>query len=152
MVGFKFNDQIFVYRSSGNRWHLHLYLDDWVDVAEARKKVVAIEEKLKKIWGKGVDTSHTVPKGWTLEDNLPGCWLFMPYSKNKELKNSELVGYSPSGNPLNKSQVEFKYKWRKHLLVACSVGTTSGQGGREPFLFKIAQEIKHKNLDLTFII
>ena len=146
---FKFNNQLFVYRSSGGRWHLHLYLDDWIDVTEARKKAVTIEEKLKKIWGKGVDTSHTVPKGWTLEDNKPGCWLFMPYSKNKELKNSELVGYSPSGNPLSKSQVEFKYKWRKRLLVACSVGTTEGQGGREPFLFKVAQEIKHKNLNLT---
>ena len=29
------------------------------------------------------------------------------------------------------------------------MGTTEGQGGREPFLFKIAQEIKHNNLDLT---
>jgi len=146
---FKLDTRLFIYRSSSGRWHLHLYLDDWIDVAEARKKAVAIEEKLKKIWKKGVDTGHTVPKGWTLEENKPGCWLFMPYSKNIKLKNSELVGYSPSGNPLSKSQVEFKYKWRKHLLIACSVGTTEGQGGREPFLFKVAQEIKQKKLNLT---
>ena len=73
----------------------------------------------------------------------------MPYSNNKKLTNSNLVCYSPSGNPLTKSQVEFRYHWRKHLLIACSVGTTEGQGGREPFLFKIAQEIKVKDLDLT---
>jgi len=146
---FKINNQFFIYRSSGGRWHLHLYLDDWIDVTEARKKAVAVEEKLKKVYAKGVDTSHTVPKAWTIEDNKPGFWLFMPYSKNVKLKNSELVGYSPSGNPLNKAQVEFRYKWRKHLLVSCSVGTTAGQGGREPFLFRVAQEIKHKNLNLT---
>ena len=146
---FRISHELFCYRSSSGRWHLHLYLDDWIDVNEARKKAVAIEEKLKKVWKKGVDTSHTVPSGYTIEENKPGSWLFQPYSKNKKLKNSELVCYSPSGNPLTKSQVEFKYKWRKHLLVACSVGTTEGQGGREPFLFKIAQEIKHNDLDLT---
>jgi len=146
---FKVNNQFFIYRSSSGRWHLHLYLDDWIDVTEARKKAVALEEKLKKVWKKGVDTSHTVPKGWTIEDNKPGCWLFMPYSKNIKLKNAELIGYSPSGNPLSKAQVEFRYKWRKHLLVSCSVGTTSGQGGREPFLFRVKQEIIHKKLNLT---
>jgi len=146
---FRIAHELFCYRSSGSRWHLHLYLDEWIDVAEARKKAVVIEEKLKKIWKKGVDTGHTVPKGYTIAENKPGNWLFQPYSKNKKLKNSELVCYSPSGNPLEKHQVEFRHKWRKNLLVACSVGTTAGQGGREPFLFKIAQEIKHKNLDLT---
>ena len=70
---FKVNNQFFIYRSSSGRWHLHLYLDDWIDVTEARKKAVALEEKLKKVWKKGVDTSHTVPKGWTIEDNKPGC-------------------------------------------------------------------------------
>ena len=146
---FKLDTQLFCYRSSSGRWHLHLYLDDFIDVDEARKKAVAMEEKLKKIWKKGVDTGHTVPKGYTVAENKPGHWLFQPYSKNKKLKNSLLVAYSPSGNPLSKSQVEFRIKWRKHLLVACSVGTTEGQGGREPFLFKIAQEIKHKDLNLT---
>tara|TARA_R100000951_G_scaffold79654_1_gene67537 strand:+ start:91 stop:2190 length:2100 start_codon:yes stop_codon:yes gene_type:complete len=126
-----------------------LYLDDWTDVTLARKKAVAIEDKLKRKWGKGVDTGHTVPSKYTIEENKPGYWLFMPYSNNKKLKNSELIGYSPSGNPLTKSQVEFRIHWRKHLLVSCSVGTTAGQGGREPFLFKVAQEIKHNNLDLT---
>ena len=146
---FKLDPQLFCYLSSGGRWHVHLYLDDWMDVEEARKKAVAIEEKLKKIYKKGVDTSHTVPKSWTIEENKPGQWLFMPYSKNKKLKNSSLVCYSPSGNPLTRSQVEFRHKWRKNLLIACSVGTTEGQGGREPFLFRIAQEIKQNNLDLT---
>ena len=147
---FRISYELFCYRSSGNRWHLHYYLDDWTDVEETRKKAVAVETKLKKKWGKGVDTGHTVPGKYTIEENKPGYWLFMPYSQNKELKNSNLVCYSPSGNPLTKSQVEFRYKWRKNLLVACSVGTTSGQGGREPFLFKVAQEIKHNDLDLTW--
>ena len=145
----KISDELFPYMSSSGRWHLHLYLDTWINVDEARKKAVAIETKLKKKWGKGVDTSHTLPKAYTINEIKPGYWLFMPYSNNKKLTNSNLVCYSPSGNPLTKSQVEFRYHWRKHLLIACSVGTTEGQGGREPFLFKIAQEIKVKDLDLT---
>lgn len=146
---FKISSQLFCYRSSSNRWHLHLYLDDWTDVTLARKKAVAIEDKLKRKWGKGVDTGHTVPSKYTVEENKPGYWLFMPYSQNKKLSNSKLVCYSPSGNPLTKEQTEFRIHWRKNLLVASSVGTTAGQGGREPFLFSIAQEIKHYDLDLT---
>ena len=151
---FKLNAELFPYRSSGGRWHLHYYFDDFIGVDEARKKALEIEKKLLKIFGgglnkPGVDTGHTVPSKYTIDKNKPGYWLFMPYSKNKELKNSSLDCYSPAGNQLTKSQTEFRYKWRKQLLVACSVGTTSGQGGREPFLFKIAQEIKWNKLDLT---
>jgi hypothetical protein len=73
---FRISHELFCYRSSSGRWHLHLYLDDWIDVDEARKKAVAIEEKLKKVWKKGVDTSHTVPSGYTIEENKPGSWLF----------------------------------------------------------------------------
>ena len=146
---FKISPELFPYRSSSNRWHLHMYLNEWTDVDVVAKKASAIENKLKKVWKKGVDTSHTVPSKYTIDENKVGYWLFMPYSNNEKLTNSHLVGYSPSGNPLTKEQTEFRIHWKEHLLVASSVGTTSGQGGREPFLFSIAQEIKHKKLDLT---
>ena len=146
---FKINPELIPYKSSSGRWHLHFYFDDFIDVEEARKVLVAIEKKLINVWAKGVDAPHSVPSKYTIDENKPGYWLFMPYSNNKELKNSSLVCYSPAGNPLTKEQTEFRIHWRKNLLVACSVGTTAGQGGREPFLFKVAQEIKHKELNLT---
>jgi len=151
---FKIAYELFCYRSSGGRWHLHYYLDDFIDVAEARAKALEIEKKLLAVFGggdkkKGVDTGHTVPKNYTIEKNKPGAWLFMPYSKNKELKNNNLVCYSPRGNPLSKAQVEFRHTWRKHPLIVSSVGTTSGTGGREPMLFGLGMYLKHTPLDLT---
>jgi len=150
---FKLNTQFFPYQSSSGRWHIHLYLDDWLDVVEGKKIAQEIEKQLIKVFPKNVaghiDTSHTVPSGFTIDKGKPGGWLFAPYSNNKELKNPENVCYSPRGNKLSKAQVEFRHKVRKSPLVSSMVGATAGEGGRANFLFYAAQEIKQSSLNIT---
>jgi len=145
----KVNPEFFCYRTSSNRWHVHHYLDEWTDVEECKKIAQEYETKWKKIWKKGVDTSHSLPKGYTIEEGKPGGWLFMPYCPHEDLKNKNLCGYSPSGKPLSKSQVEFSIHWRKHPLIRSMVGFESGEGGREKLLWIAKQVIVHNNLDLT---
>ena len=145
----KINPEFIYYRTSSTRWHVHNYLDNWTDVEECKKIALEYEAKWKKIWKKGVDTSHSLPKGYTIEEGKPGGWLFMPYCPHEDLKNNNLCGYSPSGKPLSKSQVEFSIHWRKHPLIRSMVGFESGEGGREKLLFIAKQVIVHNNLDLT---
>ena len=146
---FRMDSEVIIYHSSSFKFHLHKYFDEWIDVEEAHKLAKAFEEKLKKVFKKGVDTSHTLPSGYTIPKGKPGGWLFMPYGTHRDLKNKETKCLSPRGNPLSKSQCEFRITWRKHLLISSSVGLQEGEGGRANFLFYIAQEIKHNNLDLT---
>jgi hypothetical protein len=63
--------------------------------------------------------------------------------------NNKLCGYSPSGQPLTKGQIEYSIAWRKHPLIRSLVGATEGQDGREKFLFMAQQVIEAYNLDLT---
>ena len=145
----KVNNEFFFYKTSSNRWHVHYYFDEWKDVEECKKIAQEYETKFKKIWKKGVDTSHSLPKGYTIEEGKPGGWLFMPYCPHEDLKNNNLCGYSPSGKPLSKSQVEFSIHWRKYPLIRSMVGAESGEGGREKKLFIAKQVIEHNDLDLT---
>lgn len=146
---FRINQEFFCYRTSSNRYHIHHYLDDWTDVEECRKFAVSYEAKWKEIWKKGVDTSHSLPKGYTIEQGKPGGWLFMPYCPHEDLKNNNLCGYSPKGKPLKKEQIEFAITWRKFPLIRSMVGAESGEGGREKLLFIAKQVIVHNKLNLT---
>jgi hypothetical protein len=75
--------------------------------------------------------------------------LFQPYCPHNDLKNKNLCGYSPSGQPLTKSQIEFAIQWRHHPIIRSMVGAQSGQGGREKFLLIARMVIEHNDLDLT---
>ena len=148
-IVFKINPEFFCYKTSSGRWHIHHYLDDWTDVDECRKIASEYENKFKKVWKKGVDTSHSLPKGYNVEEGKPGGWLFLPYCPHPELKNKELCSYSPSGNSLSKSQTEFAINWRKYPIIRSMVGSLSGEGGREWRLLLAKMVIVHNNLDLT---
>ena len=147
---FKIATDLFCYRTSSNRWHIYKYYDEEIDVDEARKVAVNYEVKFKKAFGKlNVDHSHSLPKAYNVAEGKPGYWMFQPYCPNKKLKNNNLCGYSPSGQPLTKEQVEFAIHWRKYPIIRSMVGAQSGQGGREKFLFMAKQVIQHNNLVLT---
>ena len=147
---FRIANDLFGYRSSSNRWHVYKYYDQFIDVEEARKVAVKYEKIFKKSFkGLKVDSSHSLPKAYNVAEGKPGYWLFQPYCPHEELKNKNLFGYSPSGKPLTKKQVEFAIHWREEPIIRSLVGAESGEGGREKFLFIAKQVIEHKNLSLT---
>ena len=147
---FRIANDLFAYRSSSNRWHVYKYYDEFIDVEEARKVAVKYEAIFKKSFkGLKVDSSHSLPKAYNVAEGKPGYWLFQPYCPHEELKNKNLFGYSPSGKPLTKKQVEFAIHWREEPIIRSLVGAESGEGGREKFLFIAKQVIEHKNLSLT---
>ena len=152
-----YNPELILFESSGGGYHVYYFFDDFVPVEDARKKATEIEKDLIKIFGKavtgkrgGVDTGHTVPSSYNIEKMKPGYWLFQPYSPNKALKNKHSGRcLSARGRQLNKSQCVFRIQNRKNYIIAATVGAEDGEGGREPFLYKCALEIKFKNLDVT---
>ena len=147
---FRIDTELFCYKSSSDNWHIHKYYDDFISVEEASKTAQKYEAIFKKTFkGLKVDGSHSLPKGYTIDEGKPGGWLFMPYCPHKDLKNKNTCGYSPSGKPLTKQQVEFAIHWRKEPILRSLVGAESGEGGREKFLFIAKQVIEHKNLSLT---
>jgi hypothetical protein len=147
---FRIDTKLFCYKSSSNRWHIYKYYDEEIDVEEARKVAVKYETIFKKTFkGLKVDGSHSLPKGYTIDQGKPGGWLFQPYCPHEELKNNNLCGYSPSGQPLTKSQIEFAIQWRHHPIIRSMVGAEEGQGGREKFLFMTKMVIENNDLDLT---
>ena len=139
----KLGTQYFPFKSIGGRWHMHELLNNWLEVDEANKRSKANEKKLIKLNYK-VDTGKTVPQSYTLHEDKPGAWLFMPYSG--EYKHTQC--YSPKGNPLSLKQFEFRVKWRKHLLIASAVGMKADDGRRKA-LFSCALYLKHNPLKLT---
>ena len=146
---FRINPKLFCYKTSSGRYHVYYYLDDWTDVDECRKIAQEYEDKFKKVWKKGVDTSHSVPKGYTIDAYKPGGWLFQPYCPHPELKNKKSHSLSPSGQLLSKEQTEFAIAVKDYPLLRSMVGAESGQGGREFFLFIAKMVIEHNNLDLS---
>ena len=147
---FKIATDLFYYKTSSNRWHVYKYFDEDIDVDEARKIVVKYEAIFKKTFkGLKVDASHSLPKAYNIAEGKPGYWMFQPYCPHEELKNKNTCGYSPSGQPLTKSQIEFAIHWRNHPIIRSMVGAQSGQGGREKFLFMAKMVIEHNDLDLT---
>ena len=147
---FRIANDLFCYRSSSNRWHVYKYYDEFIDVEEARKVAVKYEAIFKKSFkGLKVDSSHSLPKAYNVAEGKPGYWMFQPYCPHKDLINKDLFGYSPSGKPLTKKQVEFAIHWREEPIIRSLVGAESGEGGREKFLFIAKQVIEHKNLSLT---
>ena len=145
---FKIHNELIPISSTSGRWHVYFFLDDWTDVSKAKEYVEKLEKKFEKLYGKDVDKTHTLPKGWTVEDNKPGCWMFMPYSYNKDLKNIA-VAYSPSGNPLSKEQFEFRVKYKKHPLISSSVSFSSP--GRHKLLFNCALYLKHNDMSIDIL-
>ena len=145
---FKIHNELIPISSTSGRWHVYLFLDDWTDVSKAKELVEKLEKKFEKIYGKDVDKTHTLPKGWTVEEDKPGCWMFMPYSYNKDLKNIA-VAYSPSGNPLSKEQFEFRVKYKKHPLISSSVSFSSP--GRHKLLFNCALYLKHNDMSMDIL-
>ena len=95
----KLDNQLFPFRSLSGRWHIHYILDDWTPVDECVKLRSQIEKKIKSL-GYIVDTGHSLPKGFDLEKEKPGCWIFLPYSNGKN------ICYSPRGNPLSLEQFD----------------------------------------------
>ncbi len=147
---FRIANDLFAYRSSSNRWHVYKYYDEFIDVEEARKVALKYEAIFKKSFkGLKVDSSHSLPKAYNVAEGKPGYWMFQPYCPHKDLINKDLFGYSPSGKPLTKKQVEFAIHWREEPIIRSLVGAESGEGGREKFLFIAKQVIEHKNLSLT---
>ena len=147
---FKIATDLFCYKTSSNRWHIYKYYDEEIDVEEARKVAINYEVKFKKAFGKlNVDHSHSLPRAYNIAEGKPGYWMFQPYCPNNKLKNKNLCGYSPSGQPLTKSQIEFAIQWRHHPIIRSMVGAQSGQGGREKFLLIARMVIEHNDLDLT---
>ena len=147
---FKIATDLFCYKTSSNRWHIYKYFDDEIDVEEARKVAINYEVKFKKAFGKlNVDHSHSLPRAYNIAEGKPGYWMFQPYCPNNKLKNKNLCGYSPSGQPLTKSQIEFAIQWRHQPIIRSMVGAQSGQGGREKFLLIARMVIEHNDLDLT---
>ena len=47
---FRVANDLFCYRSSSNRWHIHKYFDEFIEVDKARKIALEYEEKFKKIF------------------------------------------------------------------------------------------------------
>ena len=147
---FRIATDLFCYRTSSNNWHIYKYYDEEINVEEARKVAVKYEAIFKKTFkGLKVDGSHSLPKGHNIEEGKPGHWLFQPYCPHEELINKNTCGYSPSGQPLTKEQVEFAIQWRKHPIIRSMVGAENGQGGREKFLLMAKMVIEHNKLDLT---
>ena len=143
----KIDPELFVFKSLGNRWHVYKFFDDWVDAHEARKLAEDLEKELMEISNE-VDATHTLPHYFSLEKNKPGYWIFLPYHKDV------CKCYNPRGNPLTKEQFEFRHTWRKHPLIAGSVGLVEeGEGkgklSRHKVLFNIAIYLHHTKTDLT---
>ena len=134
------NTNLFVFKSLNGRWHVYFFFNDWIGVEEAKKKAKELENKLIYLKYE-VDTGHTLPKGYNLDQMKCGHWIYLPYSNGKN------VCYSPKGNPLSLEQFEFRFKHRKHPLIAGSVGQKSGQGGRWKILFNLAVYLKHIKVD-----
>ena len=126
---------------------IYKFFDDWVDAYEARKLAEDLEKELMKLSDE-VDTGHTLPHYFSLEKNKPGYWIFLPYHKD------QCKCYNPRGNPLTKEQFEFRHTWRKHPLIAASVGMVEeGEGkgklSRHKALFNIAVYLHHNKINLT---
>ena len=131
---------LFPFKSLNGRWHIYYFFRDWISVDEAKKKAKVIEDRLVFL-DYEVDTGHTLPKGYNLDQMKAGHWIYLPYSNGKN------VCYSPLGNPLSLEQFEFRFKHRRHPLIAGSIGVKSGQGGRYKILFNCAVYLKHIKVD-----
>ena len=131
---------LFPFKSLNGRWHVYLFFNDWINVEEAKKRAKEIENKLLFL-GYKVDTGHTLPKGYNLDQLKCGHWIYLPYSNGKN------VCYSPIGNPLTLEQFQFRFKLRKHPLLAGVIGMKSGQGGRAKALLNCGIYLKHIKVD-----
>ena len=121
------------FMSLNGRWHVYKFFDSWFDVNEAKKEAKKIESDLINL-GLKVDKTHTLPTGWSVENDSPGSWIFLPYAD----KN---VCYSPKGNPLTIEQFLFRHKYKAYPLIAGAVGMNA-EDGRHKALFNAAMEQK----------
>ena len=132
--------EAFAFTTTSGRWHTYFFFDDFVPVEEARDKAKQLEKKLIKHYGKDVDKGHSLPQGYSEATEKPGSWLFLPYATYSDLKVKP-VCISLSGTALTIEQFEFRYKWRKHLLINACVGLESP--GRHKALFIAGLYLKH---------
>ncbi|MDC3157595.1 AAA family ATPase [Candidatus Pelagibacter sp.] len=133
-----YNRELIPFKSLSGRWHLFLFLDAWTSVNEATKKAKSIQEDLIKLKLE-VDKGHTLPNGYSIEKGKPGYWIYLPYSKTE--------AYSPYGQPLSLTQFIYRYKFRKHPLIAGAIGMT--KGGRHKALFNVGMYLRFNEVDIT---
>jgi len=134
-----YDQSLFPFKSLNGRWHVYKFFDEWTNVNEAKKIAKKIEKDLvsKKY---AVDKTHTLPTGYSSES--PGSWIIAPYTADN-------VCYSPKGNALNISQFIFRYKNRKHPLIAGAVGMNEKQGGRPKVMFNACMYMKYNEVETT---
>ena len=133
-----YNRELIPFKSLSGRWHLFLFLEAWTPINEATKKAKSIQDDLIKL-GLEVDKGHTLPNGYSIEKGKPGYWIYLPYSKTE--------AYSPYGQPLSVTQFIYRYKFRKHPLIAGSIGMT--KGGRHKALFNAGLYLKYNDVDIS---
>ena len=134
----------FCYRTMGGKWRVVEHLDDWIGVDEAQHIAKDLEKKVEAI-GYKCDKGHTLPQGYNLEEGKPGAWWYMPYH------NEETHCYSPGGLKLNKTQTEFRIKYKDHPIVVSTIGMLGkGDGGsRRKAIFCVLLYKKHFDCDVT---
>ena len=81
----------------------------------------------------------TLPNGYSIEKGKPGYWIYLPYAKTE--------AYSPYGQPLSLTQFIYRYKFRKHPLIAGAIGMT--KGGRHKALFNVGMYLRFNKVDIT---
>ena len=137
----KLGTQYFCFRTTGMKWRVVEFLDEPMDVDVAKDRAKKMEERMEKVVGYKCDTGHTLPQSYDLEKKKPGQWWYMPYC-TKDTKC-----YSPEGEPLSKSQFEFREKYKHLPLVVASVGMKSP--GRHKAFFTVALCNKHLNANVN---
>jgi len=131
----KLGSQYFCFRTTGDKWRVVEFFDEPLDVDQAKDRAKELETRMEKVVGYKCDTGHTLPQSYTIEENKPGGWIYMPYSNDKN------VCYSPGGFPLTKQQCEFRANYKHLPLVVASVGAV--EPGRHKSLLAVALCNKH---------
>ena len=141
----KIGTHYFCFGTMGGKWRVVEFLEDWMGVEEAKERAKQLEKKVEKELNYKCDSGHTLPQSYDLENGKCGGWIFQPYH------NEKTVCYSPGGQPLSKSQCEFRAKYRHYPLVVASVGMIGeGEGSRRKALWCVLLNMKHNaELDVS---
>ncbi len=134
----KIGTHYFCFGTMTGKWRVVEFLDDWMGLDEAKERAKQLEKRVEKELNYKCDSGHTLPQSYDLENGKPGGWIFQPYHDDKT------VCYSPGGQPLSKSQCEFRAKYRHYPLVVASVGMIGeGEGSRRKALWCVMLNMKH---------
>ena len=139
--------QYWCYQTMGNKWRVVEHLDEWIGADEGKQRAKDLEKKVEKVCGYKCDGGHTLPQGYTLEEDQPGNWWFMPYHDERT------ICYGPSGNKLTEEQLEFRYRYNNHPVIISCIGM-KGKGennSRRKALFAVALYKRHfPDCDIRF--